>query len=60
VNPARVGTKAAAHYDLKVFAGKSVTVQMRLTKVVGKKSNPADDFSSMFAIQVEPHKPTST
>jgi hypothetical protein len=48
VNPAHVGTKAAAHYDLKVPAGKSVTVQLRLAKV-GKKSAPAGSFSSDFS-----------
>jgi hypothetical protein len=49
INPALSGTKAAAHYDLKVPAGKSVTVRMRLTKA-GDATAPAfSDFSSIMA-----------
>jgi Glycosyl hydrolase family 63 C-terminal domain len=48
VNPARTGTKAAAHYDLKVPAGKSVTARMRLTKVGTKDAAAFDDFSSLM------------
>jgi hypothetical protein len=33
VNPAKTGTKAAAHYQLTVSAGKSQTVRLRLTSV---------------------------
>ena len=35
VNPARTGTKAAAHYRLTVGAGESVTVRLRLTDTIG-------------------------
>jgi hypothetical protein len=35
VNPARRGTKAAAHYRLTVGAGESVTVRLRLTDTIG-------------------------
>ena len=41
VNPAQTGTKAAAHYDLKIPAGKNVTTRMRLTKAGwATKGNP--------------------
>lgn len=33
VNPAQTGTKAAAHYKLSVAAGKSKTIQLRLTDI---------------------------
>ena len=32
VNPAQTGSKAAAYYELKVGAGKSLTVRLRLTR----------------------------
>jgi hypothetical protein len=48
VNPARTGTKAAAHYNLKVPAGKSVMARMRLTKVGNKDAAAFDDFSSLM------------
>ena len=35
VNPARKGTKAAAHYRLTVGAGESVTVRLRLSDTIG-------------------------
>ncbi|MCU1286963.1 MAG: uncharacterized protein JWO13_3313 [Acidobacteriales bacterium] len=46
VNPAQVGTKAAALYELKVAAGASATVRLRLTD-----ANPAaagDPFGAEF------------
>ncbi|MGD0445668.1 MAG: glucosidase [Edaphobacter sp.] len=53
VNPAMSGTKAAAHYDLKIPAGKSVTIRMRLTRV-GDAGAPAfSDFSSMMALRLK-------
>ncbi len=42
VNPAQVGTKAAAHYQLEVPSGGSQTVRLRL------RSTPADDAFSGF------------
>jgi hypothetical protein len=51
VNPARTGTKGAAHYDLKVSAGKSVTVRMRLTKEEDGKKASFDDFSSVMELR---------
>src|SRR6185295_10939305 len=36
VNPAKTGTKAAAHYRLTVAAGKSEVVRLRLTTVAPK------------------------
>ena len=42
VNPARVGSKAAAHYVLEVPGGGSQTVRLRLTAA------PADDAFSTF------------
>jgi mannosylglycerate hydrolase MGH1-like protein len=56
VNPAQVGTKAAAHYRLEVGAGASVTVRLCLTdvqaarpfarfeKTVDARRQEADDF----------------
>jgi hypothetical protein len=35
VNPEKTGTKAAAHYRLKIGAGQSATVRLRLTDKVG-------------------------
>src|SRR6202167_28021 len=48
VNPAQVGTKAAAHYKLNVGAGKTATIRLRLsdvapTAVVG---NPFNSFAA--------------
>jgi hypothetical protein len=36
VNPAKTGTKAAAHYRLKVAGGKSETIRLRLTPIAAK------------------------
>ena len=44
VNPAKVGTKAAAHYALEVPAGGSQTVRLRLTA-----AKPADAFAGFDA-----------
>jgi hypothetical protein len=51
VNPARTGTKAAAHYELKVSAGKSETIRMRLTRSGTTKGAPFDDFSSIMQLR---------
>ena len=51
VNPAQTGTKPAAHYDLKIPAGKNATVRMRFTKA-GDKNNPSlDDFASTMELR---------
>src|SRR6516165_9551122 len=47
VNPARAGTKSAAHYILEVPAGGSKTVRLRLA--VQAVSNPFDGFETAFA-----------
>jgi hypothetical protein len=58
VNPDRQGTKAAAHYRLKVGPGKSATVRLRLTaQAPSGQRNPAQgsavpfglDFDAIFA-----------
>jgi hypothetical protein len=52
VNPNRVGTKAAAHYQFTIPPGESRTIRLRLTKIdnPGKESSdPLDDFDATFA-----------
>ena len=63
VNPAQTGTKAAAQYELKVPAGKSATIRLRLTKygtgsgfgdfasVMGLRQKEADDFYKLVLPQ---------
>jgi hypothetical protein len=58
INPARTGTKAAAHYQLKVPAGKSKTIRVRLTKsgTTGSgttNSTSFDDFSSIMQLRLK-------
>jgi Glycosyl hydrolase family 63 C-terminal domain len=53
VNPARIGTKAAAHYELNVPAGKSKTIRMRLTKSVTTTGTPFGDFSSIMQLRLK-------
>ncbi|HEX5606462.1 MAG TPA: glucosidase, partial [Candidatus Binatia bacterium] len=50
VNPAKTGTKAAAHYRLAVAAGGSQTIRLRLS-ASGIK-NPFDGFDSMIKTRV--------
>ena len=45
VNPARVGSKAAAHYRLEVEAGAEVTVELRLS---AEDERPARPFGAGF------------
>jgi hypothetical protein len=47
VNPARVGTKSAAHYALDVPAGGQTTVRLRLT--ASPASDAFSDFDAVFA-----------
>jgi len=51
VNPAQDGTKAAAHYDLKVPAGKSVAIRLRLTKAGAERKASFADFSSTMELR---------
>ncbi len=53
VNPKQCGTKAAAHYDVKVPAGKSVTIRMRLTKAGDPMISAFSDFSSILALRLK-------
>lgn len=52
VNPAQVGTKAAAHYEFTVAPGKSHRVQLRLTDIsptsFGGNGRAAGPFGSRF------------
>ncbi|MEP6925568.1 MAG: glucosidase [Pyrinomonadaceae bacterium] len=55
VNPENIGTKAAAHYNLNVPAGESISLRLRLTdksqesKVQSPKSeNPFADYDQIF------------
>jgi len=56
VNPARTGTKAAAHYALDVPAGGSTTMRLRLRPHNASRSSenkPAfADFDALFAARV--------
>ena len=47
VNPARAGTKAAAHYALEVSAGGSTTVRLRLS--ANRSEDAFGDFEKVFA-----------
>jgi len=50
VNPARTGTKAAAHYTLDVPAGGARTVRLRLTNAAGPDA--FEDFEAVFAARL--------
>ena len=55
VNPAKEGTKAAAHYALEVPAGGSATVRLRLSAGTPPNSAPGDAFAgfdSVFAARI--------
>jgi hypothetical protein len=59
VNPAREGTKVAAHYRLEVGAGESATVRLRLTaQAPAEQGQPTDasplgkDFDEVFAARL--------
>ena len=51
VNPAKTGTKAAAHYVLDVPAGQSKVVRLRLSA-----KPAADAFARFDKIFSEPHR----
>jgi hypothetical protein len=52
VNPARTGTKAAAHYALDVPARGSVSVRLRLTASDGAPAAPFADFDAVFSARI--------
>ncbi len=49
VNPDRVGTKAAAHYRLRVGAGQTATVRLRLTNAAPAADALSTEFDAIFA-----------
>ena len=51
VNPARAGTKAAAHYALNVSAQKSRSIRLRLTHP-GESGSLFSDFDSIFTQRI--------
>jgi hypothetical protein len=53
VNPTQSGTKAAAHYEMKIPAGKSSTLRMRLTKSGTAGKIGFDDFSSVMTNRLQ-------
>ena len=52
VNPARNGTKAAAHFKLSVPAGGSATVRCRLSHAAETPAEPFADFASTVTARV--------
>lgn len=53
VNPAQVGTKAAAYYRLEVPAGKSVSVRLRLTREADTVKRPiGKEFDQVLAARM--------
>jgi hypothetical protein len=51
VNPRRTGTKAAAHYNLRLEPGGTAVVRMRLAKSEFQNSAGFDDFERIFALR---------
>jgi hypothetical protein len=49
VNPAEVGTKAAAHFVLELAPDETTTVRLRLTAEKSAPSKPFADFAAVFA-----------
>jgi hypothetical protein len=49
VNPAREGTKAAAHYHLRIDAGASATVRLRLCDVLPADGGIGLNFNEVFS-----------
>ena len=54
VNPAKQGTKVAAHYRHQVGAGESVTIRLRLTKTSEEKQGApfGEDFDATFVARL--------
>lgn len=54
VNPARVGTKAAAHYEMTMDPGATRIVRLRLTPTPPEQAgDPFGEFDRMFAARVQ-------
>src|SRR2546426_4745074 len=51
VNPERVGTKAAAHYQFTVGAGETIMVRLRLANSDFKGKNAFEDFDRTFVLR---------
>ncbi|MDZ7359158.1 MAG: glucosidase [candidate division KSB1 bacterium] len=49
VNPAQMGTKAAAHYVFNIPAGRSAAVRLRLTNLATSTDKAFVDFDATFA-----------
>ncbi len=50
INPAKIGTKAAAHYNVSIPAGGSTTIRLRLVKTpLSPTLSPFSDFDTLFA-----------
>ena len=49
VNPEKTGTKAAAHYKLRIGAGESVEIRLRLTDAEFNEKSAFADFDGVFA-----------
>jgi len=49
VNPARTGTKAAAHYKLCIGAGEVATVRLRLSRSEFRETGPFASFDTIFS-----------
>ena len=50
VNPAAIGTKAAAHYEFVIAQGATETIQLRLTK--GEARSPTPHAEAVFAARI--------
>jgi len=48
VNPAKMGTKAAAHYVCDIPGGGSATIRLRLRSSASKRDDAFDDFENIF------------
>jgi hypothetical protein len=53
VNPALSGTKVSPHYHLKVAAGKSATVRLRLTMETPREGLFGEAFADIFQTRIE-------
>lgn len=51
VNPAQVGTKAAAHYSQMIGAGETQTIRLRLSDQMNGGSLAAAEFTQIFALR---------
>ncbi len=49
VNPHQIGTKASAHYKLRIEAGASTCVRLRLQKIHGQSATFGKEFDELFA-----------